>query len=198
MLFFLAICAAFLGGLIVNNTLRRVLKQLLRDTDELETTDNTFFKQMKLRYENCLRIGREIRNTEAFAAKYLEKYRNYGISIHGYEKISSGCATVCVIAGCAGAWTSTTYRLEMLLVGFLAMYMIAGSRKLLDVYEKKRRMTNNIVDFFENRYYAATREQKRETYAPTPKPTVQKEEIKEPFSAEDSRIIDDILREYLG
>ena len=92
MLFFMVISAAFLAGIVVNGVLRNSIQELINDTEEMETTRNSFLKQMKLRYKNCMRIGHEIHNTEAFAGKYMEKYRNYGISIHGYEKIISVCS----------------------------------------------------------------------------------------------------------
>ena len=104
MVYFLIIATAFLMGICADGILSGNLKELIDDTEEMETTDNTFLKQMKLRYKNCLRIGHEINNTEAFAGKYMDKYRSHGISFQVYEKIASVCSGICVIGGLAGAF----------------------------------------------------------------------------------------------
>ena len=50
------------------------------------------------------------------------------------------------------------YMMEFLMMGFIAMYIINGLKKMIDVRSKRRQITRNIVDFFENRYYAVTEE----------------------------------------
>ena len=158
MVYFLIIATAFLMGICADGILSGNLKELIDDTEEMETTDNTFLKQMKLRYKNCLRIGHEINNTEAFAGKYMDKYRSHGISFQVYEKIASVCSGICVIGGLAGAFMERKYMMEFLMMGFIAMYIINGLKKMIDVRSKRRQITRNIVDFFENRYYAVTEE----------------------------------------
>ena len=61
MVYFLIIATAFLMGICADGILSGNLKELIDDTEEMETTDNTFLKQMKLRYKNCLRIGHVIK-----------------------------------------------------------------------------------------------------------------------------------------
>lgn len=147
MVYFLIIATAFLMGICADGILSGNLKELIDDTEEMETTDNTFLKQMKLRYKNCLRIGHEINNTEAFAGKYMDKYRSHGISFQVYEKIASVCSGICVIGGLAGAFMERKYMMEFLMMGFIAMYIINGLKKMIDVRSKRRQITRNIVDF---------------------------------------------------
>lgn len=199
MVYFLIIAAAFLMGICADGILSGNLKELIDDTEEMETTDNTFLKQMKLRYKNCLRIGHEINNTEAFAGKYMDKYRSHGISFQVYEKIASVCSGICVIGGLAGAFMERKYMMEFLMMGFIAMYIINGLKKMIDVRSKRRQITRNIVDFFENRYYAVTDEKK--DYSSVNDNIAEKTMEKlnnKVYTDEERRIIDDILREYLG
>ena len=199
MVYFLIIAAAFLMGICADGILSGNLKALIDDTEEMETTDNTFLKQMKLRYKNCLRIGHEINNTEAFAGKYMDKYRSHGISFQVYEKIASVCSGICVIGGLAGAFMERKYMMEFLMMGFIAMYIINGLKKMIDVRSKRRQITRNIVDFFENRYYAVTDEKNDYSSANDniAEKTMEKLNNKV-YTDEERRIIDDILREYLG
>ena len=74
MTYFMIIGAAFLMGIGANTILSGMLHHLIQETEEMENTNNSFLKQMKLRYKNCMRIGHEINNTEAFAGKYMERY----------------------------------------------------------------------------------------------------------------------------
>lgn len=199
MVYFLIIAAAFLMGICADGILSGNLKELIDDTEEMETTDNTFLKQMKLRYKNCLRIGHEINNTEAFAGKYMDKYRSHGISFQVYEKIASVCSGICVIGGLAGAFMERKYMMEFLMMGFIAMYIINGLKKMIDVRSKRRQITRNIVDFFENRYYAVTDE--KNDYSSVNDNIAEKTMEKlnnKVYTDEERRIIDDILREYLG
>lgn len=199
MVYFLIIATAFLMGICADGILSGNLKELIDETEEMETTDNTFLKQMKLRYKNCLRIGHEINNTEAFAGKYMDKYRSHGISFQVYEKIASVCSGICVIGGLAGAFMERKYMMEFLMMGFIAMYIINGLKKMIDVRSKRRQITRNIVDFFENRYYAVTDEKK--DYSSVNDNIAEKTMEKlnnKVYTDEERRIIDDILREYLG
>ena len=199
MVYFLIIATAFLMGICADGILSGNLKELIDDTEEMETTDNTFLKQMKLRYKNCLRIGHEINNTEAFAGKYMDKYRSHGISFQVYEKIASVCSGICVIGGLAGAFMERKYMMEFLMMGLIAMYIINGLKKMIDVRSKRRQITRNIVDFFENRYYAVTEE--KNDYSSTSDNAAEKTMEKlnnRVYTDEERRIIDDILREYLG
>lgn len=199
MVYFLIIATAFLMGICADGILSGNLKELIDDTEEMETTDNTFLKQMKLRYKNCLRIGHEINNTEAFAGKYMDKYRSHGISFQVYEKIASVCSGICVIGGLAGAFMERKYMMEFLMMGFIARYIINGLKKMIDVRSKRRQITRNIVDFFENRYYAVTEE--KNDYSSTSDNVAEKTMEKlnnRVYTDEERRIIDDILREYLG
>lgn len=199
MVYFLIIAAAFLMGICADGILSGNLKALIDDTEEMETTDNTFLKQMKLRYKNCLRIGHEINNTEAFAGKYMDKYRSHGISFQVYEKIASVCSGICVMGGLAGAFMERKYMMEFLMMGFIAMYIINGLKKMIDVRSKRRQITRNIVDFFENRYYAVTDEKNDYSSANDNMAEKTMEKLNNKvYTDEERRIIDDILREYLG
>ena len=70
---------------------------------------------------------------------------------------------------------------------------------MLDIPAKRKRITLNIVDYFENRFVAAT-DELRDRYEEPSTKSVMKEEKREvkSFTDEEKRIIDDILREYLG
>lgn len=211
MYFFILAAGSFLVGLMINGMLRRSMNELVRESEEIDHTGFAFFKQMKLKYENYLRAGREINNTEAFAGRYLDKYRSHGIRIQSYEKASMCAAGMCVIFGACGAFLDKSHALEYLLTGFLAMYVVTGSRHLIDVAGKRKRITTDLVDFFENRFSAATVEAVRET-APVRKvdiparkgPDDMGERVKfhentqVTFTEEEKKLIDEILKEYLG
>lgn len=198
MYFFIMAAAAFLAGLAINTFLRNRMNELVREAEGIEHTGFGFFRQMKLRYENCLKMGHEINNTTAFAEKYLDKYKIYGVKLSNLEKVSAFASGMCVVCGICGALLDKSHTMEYLLVGFLAMYIISGTRRLIDIPGKKEKITVNLVDYFENRFPAATAEpphraEREQDEAPQIKKTHPKE-----FSAEEKKLIDEILREYLG
>lgn len=212
MYFFVMAAAAFLVGILVNTSLRNAINELENDAASMESTGNIFLRQMKSKYKNYLKIGHEIHNTEAFAGKYLNKYKKHGISLRAYEKLSSFCSGVCVISGGMGALTDKSHAMEYLLIGFLAMYVIIGTRHMIDVSGKKKQITVSIVDYFENHLFAATLEaesvQAEENFD-EPDPDYEekndsffaKEQPKDRFvdlTDEEKKVIDEILQEYLG
>lgn len=199
MIYFMIIGTSFLMGIGAVAIISGMLHHLIQETEEMENTGNSFLKQMKLRYKNCMRIGHEINNTEAFAGKYMERYKSHGIGVNTYDKIASVCSGICVIGGLAGALMNREHTMEFLMLGFLAMYVINGMKRMVDIHSKKRRITRNIVDFFENRYYAATDEMKEtgRNSDDIMEKTMEKLDKRE-YTEEERRIIDDILREYLG
>lgn len=198
MYFYMLAAAAFLVGVISNSILRNGINDLLSNAENMETASNGFFRQMKLRYENALKNGHEINNTEVFAEKYLQRYRFKGFRLSGIEKVSGFASGMCVIFGSAGAIMDKSHVVEYLLVGFLAMYIIMGSRKILDLPGKTKIVIVDIVDYFENKYFAAAGEpeKKPEKTEKTPKKTEKEPEVK--FTVEEKKLIDEILREYLG
>lgn len=212
MYFFVMAAAAFLVGILVNTSLRNIVNELENDASSMDSTQNTFLRQMKSKYKNYLKIGHEIHNTEAFAGKYLNKYKKHGLSLRAYEKLSSFCSGVCVICGGLGALTDKSHAMEYLLIGFLAMYILLGSRRMIDVPGKKKQITVNIVDYFENHLLAATLEAESEQtqkdlyksdmdYERKSETYFTEEMPKDRFmglSDEEKRVIDEILQEYLG
>ena len=197
MYFFVLTGIAFLAGISLNNVLRKITVDLLEETESFEETTESFFKQMKLRYENCIKIGREINNTEAFVTKYLEKYKHKGMSLYGYEKLSGIMSGLCVVCGVCGALVDKNYAMEYLLCGFLAMYILSGTLRLLDIADKKKRITLNIVDYFENRFYP-TKSVEAESAASEDFSAKKTAECENTVTLDERKLIDEILREYLG
>ena len=78
------------------------------------------------------------------------------------------------------------------------MYIVTGYGKLLDIPEKRKKITLNIVDYFENRYYVAASKETGivEEEAVETGNFVSKDAQK--VSSDERKIIDEILREYLG
>ena len=197
MYFFVLTGIAFLAGISLNNILRKITIDLLEESERFEETNDSFFKQMKLRYENCIKIGREINNTEAFATKYLEKYKHKGMSLYGYEKLSGIMAGLCIVCGVCGALVDKNFAMEYLLCGFLAMYILSGSLRLLDIGDKKKRITLNIVDYFENRFYP-TVSVEAESAVADDVGAFRTTEKADTVTIDERKLIDEILREYLG
>lgn len=199
MIYFFIIGAAFLAGIGANAFLRAGLNELIDDTEDMESTDNSFLKQIKLRYKNCVRIGHEINNTEAFIGKYMDKYTNHGLSFMTCDRTISICSGICVIGGLAGAMMERSQMTEFLILGFVAMYVVNGLHKMVDFRGKRKRIIRNLVDYFENKYYAATDEESNfSTKTEEISQKAVKKLEKRAYSEEERRIIDEILKEYLG
>lgn len=204
--FLMAAAVAFLVGIITNEILRKNFGILLKDAENMDHTGNDFLKKIRVKYENYIRTGHEIKNTEAFAEKYLDRFRIYGIKAHSFEKLSAVSAGMCVVFGVCGAMLYPKNKTEYLLVGFLAMYVIVGMRRLIDINGKRKSIAVNIVDFFENRYVAATTEKAVEKPAEegeekvcenTDEPVLSNPIKKADFTEEEREIITEILERFL-
>lgn len=194
MYFFMLAAVSFLAGIVINTILKRSIAKLESESETIEHTGFTFFKQMKLRYDNCIKLGHEINNVENFAKKYLGRYRYYGTSIDGLCKASKTVSGLCLVFGVCGALYDKSHLVEFLLLGFLSMYIVNGLRGLIDIKEAKGRITMNIVDYFESRTMAATKESVSE---PEPEHAVEQTVAISSIS-EENEVINEILREYLS
>ena len=195
----IAAAVAFLVGVISNEILRKNYVALLNDAENMDHTANQFLRRLKTKYENYFRAGREIKNTEAFTGKYLDRFTIHGINARSYEKTSSFAAGACVVIGICGAMLYPDNKMEYLLVGFLAMYVILGMRQMIDVKGKMHSITVNIVDYFENRYTAAASEERTEKLYENK--NEKKPEIplnSKDMTDEEREIIDEILNKFLS
>lgn len=206
MYFLMAAAAAFLLGITANEILGKNYGELLRDAENMDHTKNEFLRKLRMKYDNYMKTGHEIKNTEAFAGKYLERFRIHGIKAHSFEKVSAVSAGLCVVFGVCGAMIHPENKTEYLLVGFLAMYVIVGMKRIIDVNGKKKSISVNIVDFFENRYIAVTSEKPAgktpersdiKMYENENKPVSANPIKKTDFTEEEKEIIDEILSKYL-
>lgn len=194
MYFFMLAALAFLSGIAVNTVLKKSVTRLESESESLEHTELVFFKQMKLKYDNSIKAGHEIRSIENFARKYLARYRYLGMSIETLSKASKTTSGLCLIFGVCGALYDRKFLTEFLLIGFLSMYIVNGLRGLVDVKERTGRVMFNIVDYFESRTIAATKEVVVEPVLESKAVPVASEE----HIAEENAVINDILMEYLS
>lgn len=194
MYFFMLAAASFLAGIVINMVLKKSVSLLEQETEMIENTQMGFLKQLKLKYDNYLKAGRTINNIESFARKNIERYRFGGIRLASYEKASRLMSGLCLVFGICGALYDRSHVMEYLLVGFLAMYVVNGLRGLVDLKGRTGRITINIVDYFENRLQAATREAVVEPE--------RNDKIEPPrrkaLTDEENKVIKDILHEYFS
>ena len=91
-----------------------------------------------------------------------------------------------------------SHAMEYLLIGFLSMYIITGSCKMLDIPEKRKKITLNIVDYFENRFYVAASKEPEKKIVKDVQEEKNDNINTNTVSVEERELIDEILREYLG
>lgn len=198
MIFLGLISLSFFIGVISTCTLSGCVNRLLRDSEALETSKNTLYKQMRLRYDNSNNLGKKIVNTQLFSEKYISKYKYNGLTLRGYQNMGVMSAMLCLMCGLIGAMLDSGLRFEYTIMGVISVIIIFFFQRLLDLEYKKQLIVENLVEFFDARgQLAALKEDVQEVkeIKTQREPVVKKEERE--FSQNDRRLIEEILAEYL-
>lgn len=200
MIFLGLISLSFFIGVISTCTLSGCINRLLRDSETMETSKNTLFKQMRLRYDNSNNLGKKIINTQLFSEKYISKYKYNGMTLRGYQNMGIMSGMLCLMCGLIGAMLDSGLRFEYTIMGVISVIIIFFFQRILDLEYKKQLIVENLVEFFDARgqaMQATVKDDVKEIKEiKTKKEAPVKKEERE-FSQNDRRLIEEILAEYL-
>ncbi len=133
-----------------------IFHKLIKDADNMPTTENKLLKQCKLKFINCYKLNGGILNTSVFVDKFISRIHIMGISLVRLSHLAGQLMMMSVfvtgISICVSlAGGDTLFQIiPYYLVSILGLYLYFSISGIVDISGKKNLLKTNLVDYLEN------------------------------------------------
>lgn len=148
---------SFLGLSILTRILLGFLYQnMIRETDNMATTNNKLLKQCKLKFANCFQLNNGVSNIPVFVDKFLNKLSLGPCSFETMYHLSGQLMLLSVVCAGIGVCKSVIEGrmlgeiLPFYIVSFFGLYLYFSLSTIVDIKGKKRVLKVNLIDYLEN------------------------------------------------
>lgn len=164
-----------------------IFRKMIRETDNMATTENKLLKQCKLKYSNCYKLNGRVVNTSVFVDKFIQRISYAHLPLYKMPHIAgqlmmlSVLVTGITICLCLASGDTLFQIIPYYLISILGLYLYFSVSGIADIQGQKTILKTDLVDYLEN-HLMPRLEQEKEAEA------VKKEEDgKELFSPEKGR-----------
>lgn len=154
------VTAGILSFLCISLFLRILLgflyRNMIKEADNMATTENRLLKQCKLKFANCYQLNNGVANIPVFVDKFLNKLKLGPFSFAAIYHISGQSMLLsvicCGVGICKGIADGRTIGeiLPYYIVSFLGLYLYFTVSTIVDVKGQRRILKVNLVDYLEN------------------------------------------------
>lgn len=148
---------SFLGLSIFLRVLLGMLYQnMIKETDNMASTNNKLLKQCKLKFANCYQLNSGVANIPVFVDKFLNRLAFGPFSFETMYHLSGQTMLLSVVSAGVGICRSILSGkmlgeiLPFYIVSFVALYLYFSVSTVVDVKGKRRVLKVNLVDYLEN------------------------------------------------
>ncbi len=147
-LLLLSILCKFITGIFLNT--------LIREAENMSSTENKVLKQCKIKFRNCYKLNDGVPNIPVFVDKFLNRIQIWKFSMDGLSHFAGQLMMLSVFFAGAGAWKGIIYGktlgeiLPFYLMSFLGLYLYFSVSGLVDVHGKKAALKTSLTDYLEN------------------------------------------------
>ncbi|MCM1025878.1 MAG: hypothetical protein NC432_05555 [Roseburia sp.] len=129
---------------------------LIKETDNMATTDNKLLKQCKTKFSNCYELNNGISNIPVFVDKFINRLSLGFLSFEMLYHLSGQLMLLSVVFSGVGicrsilAGSTLGEILPFYIVSFMGLYLYFSVSTVVDIKRKKRILRINLVDYLEN------------------------------------------------
>jgi hypothetical protein len=144
----LSILCRFVTGIFLNS--------LIRESENMSTTQNRLLKQCKVKFRNCYKLNDGVPNIPVFVDKFMGKIRVGRFSLDGLSHLSGQLMLLSILAAGIGACLGIINGkglgeiLPYYLISFLGLYLYFSISGLVDLEGKKELLKVSLTDYLEN------------------------------------------------
>lgn len=152
------ICMAALFGvsIFIRILLAFLYQNMIRETENMATTNNKLLKKCKLKFANCYQLNNGVANIPVFVDKFISRLALGPLSFESLYHLSGQTMLLSVV--CAGIGICKCILegrtvgeiLPFYIVSFLALYAYFSISTVLDIKGRRRNLKINLVDYLEN------------------------------------------------
>ena len=147
----------FLGlSILVRLLLAGFYHTMIKETDNMATTNNRLLKQCKVKFANCYQLNGGVSNIPVFVDKFPNRLAFGHLSFDAWYHLSGQCMLFSIVfAGvgiCKGIMGGRMLGeiLPFYIVSFLGMYLYFSLSAMVDIKGKRRILKTNLIDYLEN------------------------------------------------
>ena len=139
----------FLGlSILVRLLLAGFYHTMIKETDNMATTNNRLLKQCKVKFANCYQLNGGVSNIPVFVDKFLNRLAFGHLSFDAWYHLSGQCMLFSIVF--AGVGRMLGEILPFYIVSFLGMYLYFSLSAMVDIKGKRRILKTNLIDYLEN------------------------------------------------
>lgn len=145
-------------SIFVRVLLGLLYQNLIREADNMASTENKQLKQCKLKFANCYQMSNGVSNIQVFVDKFLNKisfmHISYGMLYHLSGQMELLSVVFSGVGICRSIFAGRTLGdvLPFYIVSFFGMYIYFSVSTMVDVKGKRRVLKVNLVDYLENHF----------------------------------------------
>ena len=131
-------------------------QKMIREADNMATTNNKMLKQCKLKFANCYQLSNGVANIPVFVDKFLNRLSFGHLSFSMMYHLSGQAMLLSVVFSGVGICKSIVRGrtlgdiLPFYIVSFLGLYLYFSVSTVVDIKGRKRVLKVNLVDYLEN------------------------------------------------
>lgn len=131
-------------------------RNMIREADNMATTNNKLLKQCKLKFANCYQLSNGVANIPIFVDKFLSRLSLGHFSFNMMYHLSGQAMLLSVvfsgvgISRCIVRGKTLGDILPFYIVSLLGLYLYFSVSTVVDIKGRKRALKVNLVDYLEN------------------------------------------------
>ena len=131
-------------------------RNMIKETDNMSSTNNKMLKQCKLKFANCYQLSNGVANIPIFVDKFLGRltfgHMSFGLLYHlsGQAMLLSVVFSGVGISRCIVRGKTLGDILPFYIVSFVGLYLYFSVSTVVDIKGKRRMLKVNLVDYLEN------------------------------------------------
>ena len=151
-----AILVLFGISLFIRILLGSLYRGMIRQSDNMATTNNRLLKQCKLKFSNCYQLNNGVSNIPVFVDKFLNRLTLGPFSFETLYHLSGQSMLLSVIFSGIGVCRAILRGkmmgeiLPYYIVSFIGLYLFFAVSAMVDLKGKRRVLAVNLVDYLEN------------------------------------------------
>ena len=202
----ISIIAIIFISIILQMIIGNVLGKMVREAENMASTESKQLKQFKLKFMNCYKLNEGMGNVPVFVDRFLEKIEVGKMKITTMHRISGQLILFSVLLSGLGAARSIILGetigqiLPYYVIAFLGLYLYFVSTSFAGIEEKKLSLKFSLVDYLENHIIGRLKQtdqvlnqklvEKTEETVEKPRESI--------FSEKDKQELEMLLREFLA
>ena len=143
-------------SILVRVLLGAVYQRMIKETDNMATTNNKLLKQCKVKFANCYQLNNGVSNIPIFVDKFLNRLSIGPLSFETLYHLSGQAMLLSVVAAGVGICKCILDGrrlgeiLPFYIASFFGLYLYFSVTSVVDIKEKRRVLKVNLVDYLEN------------------------------------------------